>query len=135
LHISRNPTVVVIDDDIDLLSATERRLRQDSINILTFSNARKALSYLLAGGVADLLILDITMPEYDGVEFLTDLRLNRINLPIAIMSGWFVETLNLTAQLARLQGFNVIGEFEKPFDAKIVCEILNKLPGRSSNAS
>jgi DNA-binding response OmpR family regulator len=61
--------ILVVDDERNLLRLYEKELREEGYEVLTAGSGREALDCL--GGIAfDLVILDIRMPEMDGMETL-----------------------------------------------------------------
>jgi DNA-binding NtrC family response regulator len=63
--------VVIIDDDRDILRTLERALRGH--DVMTFGKAREAMDLLRAGGHADVILCDLMMAEYTGMDFHADL--------------------------------------------------------------
>lgn len=59
--------VLVVDDETAILELLEYNLRKEGYLVRTSSDGRKALADALSF-VPDLIILDIMMPELDGVE-------------------------------------------------------------------
>lgn len=116
--------VMVVDDDLLFLSAIKRNLELGGIEVLIFSDSRLAVDKIPEESPIDLLILDLTMPEFDGAEFIEFLAMTSFTTPIIIVSGWWSETLNLCAALGRAHGLNIVGVHEKPFDIAHVYEYL-----------
>ncbi|MBO4401848.1 MAG: response regulator [Selenomonadaceae bacterium] len=80
--------LVIVEDDL-MVAAINREfaLRTPELNdIKTFHNGREALNFLLKND-ADLLMLDINMPRYTGLELLTDLRKQGKKFDAIIISG------------------------------------------------
>lgn len=50
-------------------------------------NTKQALAYLQANIDFDLLILDLSMPDMDGISFIKSLTARNIHIPIVIMSA------------------------------------------------
>ena len=63
------PTLLVVDDERDVLSSVRDWLRID-YRVLTFQRGAEALDYLRTGQVADVILSDQRMPEMTGVEVL-----------------------------------------------------------------
>lgn len=57
--------VLVVDDQADNLLILEDAL-SDVYDVHPAVNGREALRYLNGGGRADLILLDVMMPEIDG---------------------------------------------------------------------
>jgi len=86
--ISRKPIVIVIDDDENIGRIFEIGWHQEDTDLLYFSSALQALDWA-ADTTPTLAIIDITMPEMDGIELCQILR-NRANtrqLPIILLSA------------------------------------------------
>lgn len=62
-------TVLIVDDEVNVLSSLERTLRNEEYAVLTASSATEALDILQAKSV-DLIISDLGMPEMNGLELL-----------------------------------------------------------------
>ncbi|MDX5377780.1 MAG: EAL domain-containing protein [Halomonas sp.] len=63
------PTILLVDDEPNVLQALKRTLRRDGYHILTAGSARDAFD-LLATQEVVLVISDQRMPEMNGTEFL-----------------------------------------------------------------
>ena len=68
-----NPQVLVVDDESDILEFVKYNLQKEGFRVATAANGKEALqeAHLLK---PDLIILDIMMPEMDGVEVCRQLR-------------------------------------------------------------
>jgi adenylate cyclase len=64
---------LVVEDDPDTRASLGRRLREEGWSVAEAENGHAALARL-AEGPADLVLLDLMMPEMDGFEFLDELR-------------------------------------------------------------
>ncbi|MES2696217.1 MAG: response regulator, partial [Verrucomicrobiota bacterium] len=67
----------------------------------------------LASGQIDLVLTDLLMPDRDGLEVITALRVNQPTLPVVAMSGGGELPATLYLKLARQLGAKAI--LEKPF--------------------
>jgi two-component system, LuxR family, response regulator FixJ len=84
---SREPcTVLVVDDDSRLLRALGRLIRSAGVDALTFDRP----AHLLASEVPKTnacLLLDVHMPEMNGVQLYEMLAVARHDLPVIMMTG------------------------------------------------
>jgi CheY-like chemotaxis protein len=80
-------SILVIDDDAAILSVAELLLRRDGRHVAVARDARAGLR-ALEREPFDLLIVDIFMPEMDGLETINEVRRLRPGLPVIVMSGY-----------------------------------------------
>jgi two-component system OmpR family response regulator len=79
------PTVLVVDDDVHIRDVVTYALEREGMGVLTAADGREALARVEKGGV-DLVVLDILMPEIDGLSVCRRLRAAG-NLPIILLSS------------------------------------------------
>jgi DNA-binding response OmpR family regulator len=68
-----SPRVLLVDDDVKLVGLLERSLRFEGFEVACAHTADAALS-MLREGEPDLVLLDIGMPERDGIGVLRETR-------------------------------------------------------------
>jgi DNA-binding NtrC family response regulator len=78
--------VVVIDDDPNHLEMLVTVLERAGFAAAGFSNSRDALYHLLDHPAA-LAVVDLCMPEIDGLELVRRLQVSRPELPVIGISG------------------------------------------------
>ena len=78
-------SVLVCDDEQDIVSALKIYLTADGYNVLTAGNGREALE-LLERNTVHLILLDVMMPEVDGITALSRLR-ERHNMPVILITA------------------------------------------------
>lgn len=66
--------VLVVDDDPDILELVARTIRKDEHQVITAASGAEALQTVAERGGPDLAVLDVSMPEMDGLELLAALR-------------------------------------------------------------
>ena len=76
---------VVVDDDERLLRVLKRGLRVHGFDVETFADAHEALEYIETKNV-DVAVLDVTMPDFDGVSLCRHLRRTN-DMPILMLSA------------------------------------------------
>ena len=65
--------ILVVDDEPDILEFMEYNLKQENYDVVKASNGKEAISKAILEH-PDLIILDIMMPEQDGIETCRQLR-------------------------------------------------------------
>ncbi len=78
-------TILVVDDEKDILDLLEIYLTNDGYNILKASDGLEALD-VVTKQVVDLVILDVMMPKLDGIQTCLKIREQR-NMPIIMLSA------------------------------------------------
>jgi CheY-like chemotaxis protein len=66
--------VLVVDDDSNMRSLVETRLRQTGHRVLGAASGDEALQLVAERGVPDVVVLDVLMPGISGLELLARLR-------------------------------------------------------------
>jgi two-component system response regulator ChvI len=66
-------TIVLVDDDQNILTSVSIALEAEGFGVRTFTNGADAFRSFTNTG-ADLIVIDIKMPHMDGMELLTRLR-------------------------------------------------------------
>ena len=78
--------VLVVDDDKEIVKAIEIYLSKEGYNILKAYNGKQALEILKENKDIHLIILDIMMPEMDGIETANTIRKDSA-IPIIMLSA------------------------------------------------
>lgn len=80
--------ILVVDDDAMNLKMAEMILKSMPYEVVTVSSGQECLDYLL-GQPVELVLLDVLMPEMDGLETLRKLRdmEQGKNLPVMLLSA------------------------------------------------
>ena len=79
-------SVLIADDDIAICEALERSLRFEGFKVRSALNGEVAIEEI-EKELPDILILDINMPEVDGIQVTKYLRSLDIDIPICILSA------------------------------------------------
>lgn len=79
-------TVFLVDDDKAVLRSLSAVLTSEGFEVRTFESAA---AFLAACGRQDAgcVVLDVRMPEMDGLQALAELHSRRIHLPIIFLTG------------------------------------------------
>ena len=78
-------TVLVVDDDRDIVSAIAKLLSDEGLKVLKAYDGLEALD-MIATHKVELLIIDVMMPKLDGLSALMKIRQNN-NIPVIVLSA------------------------------------------------
>ncbi len=83
------PTVLIVEDDVDTREMLGRFLELEGFNVETAANGRQALDRLEAGPAASIIVLDLMMPVMDGWQFRREQarRESLANIPVIVVSA------------------------------------------------
>jgi CheY-like chemotaxis protein len=85
-----NETILVVDDEIAVLSLTNMMLTRYGYTVITAATAKEALHLFEVWPDLniDLLLVDIIMPEMNGVELAARVRSLRPDVPVLYFSAY-----------------------------------------------
>jgi CheY-like chemotaxis protein len=102
-------TILVVDDEIDVLEMIELGLRSAGYQMLTADSGERAIE-IFGQQKADLVICDIKMPRMNGITTISRLREQDPGLPVVVLTGYLgPQTIEECEQLG---GVEVV---RKPF--------------------
>lgn len=78
-------TILVVDDDRDIVNAICIYLQSDGYETIKAYNGKEAIRKA-EENVCDLILLDVMMPEMDGIEAMTIIR-KRSNIPVIFLTA------------------------------------------------
>jgi CheY-like chemotaxis protein len=121
-----NPTVLVIEDNPQNMKLVSILLSQRDLPSLFASTAAEGLELARTSG-PDLILLDIQLPDADGVSVLHDLRSNPATASIPVIA---VTASAMRGDRERFlqQGFD--GYLAKPIDVRTFVDTVLELGGR-----
>ncbi len=102
---------LIIDDDPGVREALRMTLKSDKIDAELAEDGRQGLQVLAERDDIGLVFLDIKMPGRDGMEILGDLRRDRPELPVVMISGH--GSIDTAVAATREGAFDFL---EKPLD-------------------
>jgi DNA-binding NarL/FixJ family response regulator len=102
--------ILVIDDHQLFNDGLKQLLKRLSVpaEIQQTDRAKDALERLIEGKRYDLILLDISMPDMDGISFLTALKQHGIIVPVAVISA--TEDINKIQNVLTMGAFGFISK-------------------------
>lgn len=81
----KNETILVVEDDAQIRNFICYALKQEGFPYTTAGNAQNALSQLVSSRI-DLMLLDLGLPDFDGMEVIKKVR-EWSEIPIIVVSA------------------------------------------------
>ncbi|MBP6749497.1 MAG: response regulator [Xanthomonadaceae bacterium] len=123
-HDPSHPLVLVVDDDEEIGDLLRRYLSGQGLRVELYADAA-SLRRRMEGAPADLVLLDLGLPDDDGLNVIRDLR--RWNVPVIIVSG-------RGESVERIVGLELGADdyVTKPFDLRELLARIRSVLRRSS---
>jgi two-component system alkaline phosphatase synthesis response regulator PhoP len=115
------PQILICDDEIHILRATEFKLRRAGYDVVTAFDGEQAWEAIQARR-PDLLITDYQMPRLSGNELIQRVRSNEqtSNLPVILLTG---KEMELSREVV-LEQWGVLAMLGKPFSPRELLQIV-----------
>ncbi|MEA3359107.1 MAG: sigma-54 dependent transcriptional regulator [Thermodesulfobacteriota bacterium] len=101
-------TILIVDDEPNIIQSLQGILIDEGFSVITADGGFKALD-IIKETIPDLIILDIWMPDIDGIETLTRIRELYPTVPVIMISGH--GTIETAVKATKLGAYDFI---EKP---------------------
>jgi UDP-3-O-acyl N-acetylglucosamine deacetylase len=122
-------TILVVDDEEKIRDTLRGVLSDEGFEVVEAEDGRAALT-ALERRTPRLAIVDIWMPEVDGIELVQRMRAQAPELPIIVISGH--GTIETAVRVIRLGAFDFL---EKPFELDQLLEVVNRALGEGAAAT
>lgn len=118
-----NPEVLIIDDEWAVSRAISARLEASGFSTRIAPTGEEGLQSITES-TPDVVILDLRMPDIDGLEVLRRLRAepNGLNVPVVMVTANVQDSVRGEAMALGARAF-----FGKPFDQRDLVETLRRL--------
>jgi DNA-binding NtrC family response regulator len=122
---SRAAVVLVADDDRSLRSLISAALRRQGHSVLLAASADEAIRISTSPDTSiDVLLTDLSMPGGSGISLATEIRAQRPDIAVVLMSGWQVEE-----PVAGIPGGEV-EVLQKPFELSVLAAAVERAVAR-----
>lgn len=123
--------VLVIDDERAIRDSLRRSLMRLGFEVLAFESGQEALRFFRSDAPSVVLVvLDLLMPEMDGVEVLRELRKVRPDVQVVISSGF-----SGPLTLRDIHGAERVRFLPKPYGLDELQSVLHEVVGRTGEAA
>jgi len=82
---TQSPHIIIVDDEAPAREMVGDYLKMHGFNV-TLCDGGKSLRGAIESGAPDLVVLDLNMPEEDGLSIIRDLK-SRINVPVIMLTA------------------------------------------------
>lgn len=79
-------TLLIVDDEPNVLYSLEKRLRSESLEVITASTARQGIE-LVKDGNPDAVLLDVRLPDMSGLDAFDEIREHDPRMPVVIITA------------------------------------------------
>lgn len=114
------PMVFVVDDDHMVRVSLQRLIRSEGFSVATFDSAKEFLQNALPNCPA-CLVLDVKLPDLNGLDLQHELAAADINIPIVFITGHGDIPMSVKAMKAGAVGF-----LTKPFSEQDLLNSINE---------
>ena len=80
-------TVLIVDDDPTQRRLTQGVLEREGFHVAHAETGEQAIDRLMAGGAADVILLDLTMPGLGGMATLEEMRQRGFGQPVIVVTA------------------------------------------------
>lgn len=119
-------TILVAEDEADILKIIIFRLKKAGYNVVTAANGKEALE-ILSRSKPDLLILDLVMPVVDGYEVCKAVKEGQKLRDIPILLITASVTSNMIDKIRDVKADDYLA---KPFETEELLKKVEKLAGK-----
>jgi EAL domain-containing protein (putative c-di-GMP-specific phosphodiesterase class I)/ActR/RegA family two-component response regulator len=123
----RRARVLVVDDETVqrlLVTRAAASLGHEAEAAATLAEAEA----LLAGAPFDVIVLDLSLREHDGIELLRGIARARLDPVLVFISGFDQRVREAAARLAAALGLRVAGTIGKPLPVPDLLALLRRIP-------
>lgn len=117
---NKKPVILVVDDESDMCEMLVTILYEEGYVTDIVNRGKDAVKKVKDGGV-DFVMLDIMMPEMDGIETLRQIKAVRHDIPVVMITAY--ATLKTAQESMRLGAYDYI---TKPFNLGCVRGVIKQ---------
>ena len=119
------PIVFIVDDDVSVRESLEALINLTGSKAETFASAEDFLARPRAT-VPNCLILDVSLPDLNGLELQKQITADRADMPIIFLTGYGDVPMTVQAMKAGAAEF-----LTKPVDVDVLLDAVSQAIGRS----
>jgi DNA-binding NtrC family response regulator len=113
--------ILVVDDEQTLRAALFRIFTRRDYQVITTGNIKEAESVITSNSELELAIVDVKLPDGDGIELLSTLKQKYGNIPIIVLTGF--ASIDVAVKATKKGAFHFM---TKPFNIEELISIVDK---------
>ena len=116
-----NPKILVVDDEQTLRSALFRIFSRRSYQFITTANINEAEKVITSNSDLELAIVDVKLPDGDGIDLLSTLRQKYNDIPVIVLTGF--ASIEVAVQATKMGAYHFM---TKPFNIEELVSLAEK---------
>jgi CheY-like chemotaxis protein len=124
--LSKSQTILIVDDESDIVEPIKRWLQKKGLNIHAFTDPLAALEYFKNhSNSVDIVLSDIRMPQMNGYELASRIKNLRSEVRVILMSAFEINHADMARMLPDTKIDSLVS---KPISLKSLTKVLDSLP-------
>ncbi len=113
--------ILVVDDEQTLRAALFRIFSRRDYQVITTGNIKEAESVITTNSELELAIVDVRLPDGDGIDLLATLKQKYNNIPVIVLTGF--ASIDVAVKATKMGAFHFM---TKPFNIEELVSIAEK---------
>jgi len=120
-------TVYIIDDEPEIVELLSDVVEQAGLNVQGYTRASQFFKEVTLHNPDDILLLDLNLPEIDGIEVMRQLSKQDIQPALILISGTDKGLLAAAEKLGNAHNLKILSALSKPINNEVLLELLDQL--------
>lgn len=116
-------TILVVEDEAGVQLSLRAAIEEAGHSVVEATTGNGGLQ-AVAGEPIDLAIVDVGLPDVDGIQLLKEMRDKHATIPVIVISGGRPGMV-LEEKLALAEAYGALSTLIKPFDDDALLEAMN----------
>lgn len=117
-----NSRILLVDDDVQFLEATEYMLKYENYEVITAKNGEEAIKKYTESR-PDIVLMDLKMPIMNGYDAFFKIKKDNPDAKIVFTSSYAINN----EEFARAEDSGLFGLLTKPFDLNELNDIITSI--------
>lgn len=117
----KNTRVLVLDDESTLRTALFRLLDRKGFQVVTAQKIEEARGFLVGDKLFDLAVIDMNLPDGNGIDFISDLKKSNPNIQVLVLTGF--ASIDSAIQATQKGAYHFL---TKPFNVEELMSLIDK---------